>query len=69
MHSHKEFRSWNKVERDMRSAGYPEIRIQKAKESYYQAMDFLCRLCQRTLLKNEIAKDTPAGISPDKLPV
>ena len=57
MHSHKEFKSWQKVEKDMRAAGYPEVRIQRAKDSYAQGMNLLCRILQRVLRRDEIPEN------------
>lgn len=57
MRLRKEFQSWKRVERDMRAAGHPEAGIQKAKESYCQAMDLLCRILQRMSLNDGITKD------------
>ena len=59
MHFHEELKSWRKVEQDMRAAGYPETRIQKAKESYYQGIYFLRRMFQRTFSNDDKETDTP----------
>ncbi len=53
MHFHREFKSWSKVETDMRAAGYPEAQIQKAKESYLQCLNLLDRALQRILKRAE----------------
>lgn len=66
MHFHKEFRSWNKVERDMRAAGYSEAGIQKAKESYYQGINLFRHILQRMREGGETIKDEPLGIVKDK---
>ena len=53
MHFHREFKSWIKVENDMRAAGYSEAQIQKAKESYLQCLSLLDRALQRILKRAE----------------
>ncbi len=69
MRSRKEYQSWKKVERDMREAGYSETGIQRAKESYYQGMDFLCRIFQRTFANDEMIKDASCATANNKHPV
>ena len=66
MRSHKEFQSWKKVEDDMRAAGYPEASIRKARESYCQGMDLICRIIQRmssnVVTRNDVSPTAPKSV-------
>ncbi len=63
MHFHREFKSWIKVENDMRAAGYSEAQIQKAKESYLQCLNLLNRVFQRMRKNAEVSENETSHIS------